>query len=55
MEARPSSAKETQGGVGMVTRERPIGRGIESMRYHRQNVVCCEIVNGLTRTPLVGA
>ena len=25
------------------------------MRYHRQNVVCCEIVNGLTRTPLVGA
>ena len=39
----------------MVTRERPVGWGIESMRYHGPNVVSCEIITGLTRTPLVGA
>ena len=37
-----------------MMRERPIGWGIESTHYHRPNVVSCEIVTGLTRTPLVG-
>ena len=38
----------------MVTMERPIGRGIDYTRYHRPNVVICNIVTGLTRTPLIG-
>ena len=53
--APTSSAGGAHGGVGMVTRERPVGWGIESMRYHGPNVVSCEIITGLTRTPLVGA
>ena len=36
--AQPSSAGGSQGGVGLVTRERPVGWGIESMRYHGPNV-----------------
>ena len=39
----------------MVTRERPVGWGIESTRYHRLNVVICKLVTGLTRNPLVRA
>ena len=38
-----------------MTRERPFKWGIESTRYHGQNVVRCKILTGLTRTPLVGA
>ena len=38
----------------MVTRERPVRWGIESTLYHGQNVVSCDIVAGLIRSPLVG-
>ena len=53
--ARPSSSGGDHGGVGLVTRERPVGWVIESMCYHGPNVVSCKIVTGLTLTPLVGA
>ena len=46
--ARPSSASRAQGGVRLVTRERPVGWGIEYTRYHIPNVVSCELVTGLT-------
>ena len=55
LEARPSSARGAQGGVGLVTRERPIGWGIESTRYQRPNIVSCKIATGITQNPLVGA
>ena len=38
-----------------MTRERPVGWGIESTRYHGPNVASCEIVTGLTWTPIVRA
>ena len=44
-----------QGGVGLVTRERPARWGIEFTLYHGPNVVSCEIITGITRTPLVDA
>ena len=53
--ACPYSAGGYQGGFGLVTRERLVGWGIESKRYHGPNVVSCEIVTGLTWIPLVGA
>ena len=53
--ARPSSAGGAQGGIGTMKRERSIGWGIESMRYHGRNVVSCKIVTVRKRTPLVGA
>ena len=52
--AQPTSSGGSQGGVGVVTRERPFGRGIYSTHYHRPNMASCEIITGLTRTPLVG-
>ena len=52
--ARPSSARGSRGGVGLVTRERPVEWGIESTYYHSPNVVSCDIVTGLTQTSLVG-
>ena len=52
--ARPSSARGSHGGVGLVTRERPVEWGIESTCYHSQNVVSYNIVTGLTQTSLVG-
>ena len=52
--SRPSSAGGSQVGVRTVTRERPIGWGIQSMCYYGPNVVICELVTGLTRTLLVG-
>ena len=52
---RPSRARGYQGGVRLVTRERPVGWGIESTSYHGQNVFSCKIVTGLTRTLLTGA
>ena len=51
---RLSSVGGYLGGVGMVMRERPSGWGIYSTRYHGPIMVSCEIVIGLTRTPLVG-
>ena len=53
--AHPSSFGVAQGGIRLVKRERPVGWGIESMRYHRTNMVSCEIVTKLTWTPIVGA
>ena len=50
---RPSSAGGAQGVIGVLTRERPVGWGIESTHYHRPDVVICNIVTILTRTPLV--
>ena len=52
--ARPSSARGDQGVVGMVTRKRPNSWDIESMRFHRPNVVSSEIMNRHPRTLLVG-
>ena len=52
---RLSSAGGYQGGVGLVTRERPAGRGVESRRYHSLRVVSCEIVTGITWILLVRA
>ena len=52
---RPSSARGSQGGIGMVTRERPIGWGIQSTLYHGMNVVICKIVTVITQNLLVGA
>ena len=54
-EAHPSRSGGYQGVIGLVTRERPNGWGIESMRFHGTNVVSCEIFTGHTRTPIVGA
>ena len=41
--AQMSSSGGAQGSVGMVTRDRPVWWGFDSMRYHRPNVVSCEI------------
>ena len=38
-----------------MTRESPVGRGIESTSYHGTNVVSCKFVTRITQTPLVGA
>ena len=35
----PSSNRGAQGGVGLVTKERPNGWGIESTRFHGPNMV----------------
>ena len=51
---RPTRARGYQGSVRVVTRERPIGWGIESTRYHGPNMIRCKLVIGLTRTPLFG-
>ena len=53
--SRPTSTGRDQGGVGLTTRERPNRWGIYSTRYHETNVVICELVTGLIRTPLVDA
>ena len=55
MAVQMSITRRSQGGVGVVTRERPIGWGIESTREHRPNMVISDLVTGLTRTPLVSA
>ena len=53
--ARPSSARGSQGLVGLVMREWLVGWGIESMRFHGPSVVSCEIVTRPTQDPLVDA
>ena len=53
--ARPSSYGGAQGDIGLMKRERPVGWGIESTRYHGPNVASCKVFIGLTRTPLFGA
>ena len=44
--AHPYRSGGSQGGVGLVTREHTNGWGVESTRFHRPNVVGCEIVTG---------
>ena len=51
--AHLSSAGGAQGGVRLVARERPVGWGIESTRYHRPIVVRCKLITGLTWTLLI--
>ena len=53
--ARPSSTGGSQGGMWLVSQDRPNGWGIELTRFHGTNVVSCEIIAGRIRTPLVGA
>ena len=50
-----TSAGGDQGGVRLITRERPFGWWIDTMLYHGPNVVSCDIVTRLIWTPLVGA
>ena len=38
-----------------MTREKPVGWGIESTRYHIPNVLSCKLVTGIILTPLVSA
>ena len=52
--AWPSSAEGDKGGIWLVTKERPVGWGIESTFYHGMNEVSCKLVTGITWTPLVG-
>ena len=52
LKACPSSAEGAQGGIVLVTRERPSGSGTESMRFHGTNLVSCKIVTGPNRTLL---
>ena len=42
-----------QGVVGLVFIERPQGWGVESMRFHRPNVVSLEVISSGKRTPLI--
>ena len=45
---------DAQVGVGMVIWDRPRDWSIEMARFHRPNVVICEVVTG-KRNPLIGA
>ena len=38
-----------------MSRKHPNGWGIESTRFHRPNVVICNIVTGCTWNPIIGA
>ena len=49
---QPTRNGGDQGSIGIVTRERSIGWGIDSTRYHEPNVVRWELVTELIRTPL---
>ena len=51
--ACPTRTGGYQGGVVILTMEKPIEWGIESTRYQRPNMVICKIITGLIRTPLV--
>ena len=51
---RLSRSVGVQVSVRMLARDRPVRWGIESMRYHRMNVVSCEIFTGLAFIPIVG-
>ena len=50
--AHPTRNGGDQGIIGIVTRERSVGWGIDSTRYHEPNVVRWELVTELIRTPL---
>ena len=52
--ARLSSAGGVQGDVGLVKKNMPLRWGVESTLYHGPNMVSCDIITGLTRTPLIG-
>ena len=53
--ACPSSARGEQGGVCLVTSERPNRWWIGSTRFHGLNVVSCKTVTRHTWTPVIGA
>ena len=53
--AQPSRAGGAQNGVIIVRKERSVRWGIESTHYHGPDMVSCDIVTGLTRTPVVSA
>ena len=42
-------------GVGLAMRKLPYGCSVDSMRFHRSNVVICEVVYGRQLTPLIGS
>ena len=42
-----------QGRVVLVVRDRPKGWSVKLMRFHRPNMVICEIISGGKRTPLI--
>ena len=44
-----------QGELGLVFRERPHGKSMESTCFHGSNVVRCEVISNGKQTPLVGA
>ena len=44
-----------QGMVGMVVQDRPQGWNIESTRFCGPNVVICEVITGVKKTPLISA
>ena len=50
-----TAAEISQRGVRILLQEKPEGWIVESMRFHRPNVVSCEIVSGHHWTPLIGA
>ena len=52
---RPSSAGGSQRRVCLVTRERPNGSGIDTMRFHRADVLSFKIRTRHTRNSLVSA
>ena len=49
-----ATTRGAQGGVGIVERDRMDGWSVDSTRFHRPNVVNCEIVSGGKWTPLIG-
>ena len=50
-----NTARGVQVGVGMVVRERSYRWSVELTRFHRGNMVICEIVSGGQQTPIIGA
>ena len=53
--ACPDSAGRAQGGVGLVSRDWPMGWSLESTRFQVPKVVSCKVVIGTSRTPIAVA
>ena len=53
--ASSTAAGGAQWGVGLVVQEITKVWSMDSMRFHRPNVVKCEVVSGDQRTPFIGA
>ena len=52
---RSSRSSIAQGGMVLVSWDRPMGWSLESTRFYRPNVVSCEDVRGTSRTPNIGS